>query len=242
MVSDVPNPVVAVLFGIFHHSCNSPNICLKLVKNATVVRFEVSEISASCPLIYQQAPFPNIMLFFETDLSKLQEGESKVVDKNVNETPYLLYMSRKLGSIPIPIGCTAISTPVRLAALDDYWFAALFEMHQTIEQVDFLKLYSCMAGFLPLFVERRIVFPVSLRCFHDGTCYKLALPRCILKYEATDDEIKDFRAKLAGLFPPNSRACYAIVHARDLGRLPKHPVCFFSATRKWLNSSGVTFR
>ena len=53
--------------------------------------------------------------------------------------------------MPFPIGCSAIAVPVEIEARDNYWFAALFEVPKEIRQADFLKLYVCIAGFLPLF-------------------------------------------------------------------------------------------
>ena len=126
----------------------------------------------------------HIMLFFETNLSTLEEGSSAVTQKQIEGVPYFLFASRGLGSVPFPIGCSTITTTVHLAAKDEYWFAALFEVHREIEQLDFLKLYLCIAGFLPLFEEQKIVLKsVTIDCFQEGKDYKLALPKCTVGME-----------------------------------------------------------
>ena len=106
------------------------------------------------------------MIFFDTDLSTLEEGESMVIPKEIAGISYYLYMSRKLGSMPLPMGCSSIEIPVEIATTENYWFAALFKMHKKITQPDFLKLYLCIAGFLPLFEEKKLALEsVSLDCF-----------------------------------------------------------------------------
>lgn len=165
------------------------------------------------------------MKVFGVDLTKLKERSEHVTTfKNAKCTVFSVFASRGLGSIPFPIGCSAIATPSKLAT-DGYWFAGVFGRPEPLIQPEPRKLYMCMTGFLPLLMKSRMTFEsASFKCFQvDGAGYKLSIPMCILRRGVNHQDFFESRKSLADLFPNNPRFRHGALKVQNLENMKKHP-------------------
>lgn len=164
------------------------------------------------------------MIYYGINLSVLKEGETKSSEEKVDGVIYMVFRSRNRGSAPFPFGCSSISVPIDFRT-DGYWFAGLFQLPTPISQPDPTKLFRCIANFLPHLAERRITLSqVTLDCFQEeGGEYKLAIANCMLKFDATEEELSDFRKKFAKLLPDSMRFKDALLGELPPQLLYRHP-------------------
>ena len=181
----------------------------------------------SSPFPADHPPPPPPMHTFGADLSVLEDGQTEtfrlVVDAN---TTSVVFASRNRGSMPLPLGCSAISVPTDIRCPDGYWFAALFQSPQPITKPDPTMLFRCIAGFLPHLAEHAITITgISPTCFQvEGEQYKLAIQNCTMKYNSTKPDFVGFRGELAALLPVEHRRFrHALLNVADIKRLPMHP-------------------
>ena len=166
-----------------------------------------------------------MLTYFGVDLEDVQANEYCIIKKEVNGIDSVVFVSKGKGSMPIPLGCSAISLPKKICT-DDYHFAALFLPSQPITQPDPKLLFQCIAEFLPTFMELKLTFPfLSLHNFQAGPKkYQLALQTCDLVYDSTLAETICFLESLQTLLPGNKRFEHATSNVQRFGGEIRHPV------------------
>lgn len=128
--------------------------------------------------------------------------------------------------MPLPIGCSTITVPSDVRSPNGYWFAGLFRLSRSITQLDPMTFLTCVAGFLPHLVRRRMVISsVSLDCFQvsDEGGYQLYVPSCELDYNTYQGDMIVFKSEIADLLPMEGRLKHAMAKVKDLRHLIRHP-------------------